>query len=62
MASKQVRNTTIWLKNEDRLKNLPKNGPGCYETLAKPLKESFNFGHVPFGSGIDRTRLKGGAL
>ena len=38
------------------------SGPGYYDARVLPTKESFNFGHVPFGSGIDRSRLKGGAL
>lgn len=38
-------------------------GPGYYNSKVLPVKESFNYGHVPFGSSaFDRQTIKRSAL
>ena len=72
--TKTPRNTDIWL-NEDTIRNEKKkspvsndddevviSGPGYYNVIKGPYKESFNYGKVPFGTGNkQRAQLKGTA-
>ena len=57
---KSDRDTDIWLREKRLTSN--STGPGCYNSKVLSQKESFNFVKIPFGTGIDRFKLKGGAL
>jgi hypothetical protein len=50
---KSQRRTDEWFENRVILTN----GPGHYESIKLKAKESFNYGHIPFGSKTSRFNI-----
>ncbi|CDW80037.1 UNKNOWN [Stylonychia lemnae] len=57
---KSVRNTDIWLRSKIK-KEEDQVGPGYYSFKTKVIlnKESFNYGNIPFGTGMEKNHQIG---